>query len=249
MGHNLSLGPSLLGQILAGTILFAHIGAGIVSLTSGATAMAAPKGGRTHVIAGKVFVVAMLVMAGIGAVISPLLPERANVVPGVFTAYLVATAWMTVRRPAGTTGPFEIVALLVAFATAAMGVTLGLQAVASPDGLLDAAPASNYFVFAAFPVLAGLLDLRVILRGGSSGAGRLARHLWRMSFALFIAAGSLFLGQQKVFPVALRGSSVMLAPEFAVLGAMVFWLLHVRLPRCLRPHRPPPSRTIGETHA
>ena len=218
MGHNLSLGPSFAGQVVAGLILFTHIGAGLVSLVAGTAAVTVAKGGRGHRIAGNAFVAAMSIMAGIGAVVSPLLPERANVVPGVFAFYLVATAWMTVRRPAGTTGRLEIAAALVAFGVAAMGATLGLRAAASPDGMLDAAPGSDYFVFAVFPLLAGLLDLRVIGRGGSSGAGRLARHLWRMGFALFIAASSLFLGQQRVFPVALRGASVRFVPELAVLG-------------------------------
>jgi hypothetical protein len=34
----------------------------------------------------------------------------------------------------------------------------------------------------------------MLLRGGVVGTQRVARHLWRMCFGLFIAAGSFFLG-------------------------------------------------------
>jgi hypothetical protein len=34
----------------------------------------------------------------------------------------------------------------------------------------------------------------MLARGGVLGAKRIARHLWRMCFGLFIAAGSFFLG-------------------------------------------------------
>jgi hypothetical protein len=37
-------------------------------------------------------------------------------------------------------------------------------------------------------------DARMLARGGVLGAKRIARHLWRMCFGLFIAAGSFFLG-------------------------------------------------------
>jgi hypothetical protein len=105
---------------------------------------------------------------------------------------------------------------------------LGLTAAAAPGGRLDGDPPGNFFFFASLPALAGALDLRVILRRGVSGARRIRRHLWRMSAALFVAAGSLFLGQPKVFPHWLRGSPIMFTPEIAILALMVFWLVRVR---------------------
>jgi hypothetical protein len=36
-------------------------------------------------------------------------------------------------------------------------------------------------------LLAAAGDLRMLLRGGLFGAQRIARHLWRMCFGLFIA--------------------------------------------------------------
>jgi len=45
----------------------------------------------------------------------------------------------------------------------------------------------------------------MLLHGGVSGAKRIVRHLWRMSFAFWIAAFSFLLGQQKVMPAYIRG--------------------------------------------
>ena len=69
----------------------------------------------------------------------------------------------------------------------------------------------------------------MILRGGVSGGQRIARHLWRTCFALFFAASSFFLGQQKVMPVFMHGSPILFLPEIAILGLMIFWLFRVRL--------------------
>jgi len=43
-------------------------------------------------------------------------------------------------------------------------------------------------------LLAAAGDVRMLVRGRVLGAKRIARHLWRMCFGLFIAAGSFFLG-------------------------------------------------------
>lgn len=76
--------------------------------------------------------------------------------------------------------------------------------------------------------LLALGDLRVVVRRGIAGAQRLTRHLWRTCFALFIAAGSQFLGQPMVFPEPIRGTAVLYAPVLLVIGTMVFWLIRVR---------------------
>ena len=89
-------------------------------------------------------------------------------------------------------------------------------------------PALPHYVFAGVAVLAAAGDLRMILRHGVFGAQRIARHLWRMCVALFIATASLFLGQQQVFPEFVRGSPILYVPVIAVLGVMIFWLIRVR---------------------
>ena len=230
-------GSPLLVRDAAAAILALHIGGGVTGAFSGLTALAAPKGGRLHRIAGQVFFGSMLVMAVIGTAVSPFLPNWTNVSMGLFLLYLLATAWMTVRRPAGQIGRFEVVALLFAGAAVAIDVLLGLWAAASPGGRLAGDPAMAFPLLASFPALSAVMDVGVIRRGGVSGPRRMARHLWRMSVALFIAAGSLFLGQQRLFPHVLRGSPIMFAPEVVILVSMIVWLVRTR-PRAPKAARP-----------
>lgn len=63
---------------------------------------------------------------------------------------------------------------------------------------------------------------------------RLSRHLWRMCFALFVATGSFFIGQQDVMPAVVRGSPFLFVLGFAPLGIMLFWLVRIRLAKPLR---------------
>jgi hypothetical protein len=77
-------------------------------------------------------------------------------------------------------------------------------------------------------VFAAAGDLRLILRGGISGVQRIARHLWRMCFALFFASAFFFLGQQKVMPAFMHGSPLLFVPAIAPLVLMIFWLFRVR---------------------
>lgn len=81
-----------------GLTLF-HVAAGSAALLAGGAALAVRKGGRLHTRAGTIFFAAMLAMAGTGAVIAALRPERGTAVIGVFTGYLVATAWLAARSP------------------------------------------------------------------------------------------------------------------------------------------------------
>jgi len=68
----------------------------------------------------------------------------------------------------------------------------------------------------------------MLVSGGVSGAQRIARHLWRMCFALFVASGSIFLARQRLFPVILRKTGVLLFLSFLPLVLLIFWLLRVR---------------------
>jgi hypothetical protein len=72
-------------------------------------------------------------------------------------------------------------------------------------------------------------DVRQILRGEISGAHRLARHLWRMCFALFIASASIFLSRQRLFPVLLQRTGVLIFLSVLPLLLMIFWLVRVLL--------------------
>jgi uncharacterized membrane protein len=209
-------------------ILLSHICAGTSGLLSGAVAISFRKGSRRHRVAGNVFVISMLSLSSSGAFLAFMKSQMNNVFGGVLTFYLVATAWVTARRRDGETGIVDWVALLVALALGAVIVTYGLEAANNQTGLKDGIPAGMYFFLGSVALLSAAGDVRMLLRGGVFGAQRIARHLWRMCYALFIASGSLFLGQQQVFPAFLRRTNVLFVPAVLPLILMIFWLVRVR---------------------
>jgi len=222
-----------------GLTLF-HVATGTIALLAGGAALSVRKGGALHARAGTIFFAAMLAMAGTGALIAASRPERGTAVIGIFTCYLVATAWLAARRRDGRAGAAERAGLAVAAACAGTMLGLGLLASASPDGRFDSLPAAAHYPFALLAALAAGLDLNFLLRGRLERHQRIARHLWRMCAALAIAAFSFFLGQQDEFPVAWRGLAIWFVPPFAVLGAMVFWIFRVRFSSAFG--RPRPGR-------
>ncbi len=221
---------------LAATLaLILHIGGGSLGLVSGTAALAFRKGGRWHRMAGTVFFVSMLTMSAVAAIVAPFTARPSNTVGGLFTFYLVTTAWVTVRRREGEVGVFEVGAFLLGVGAVAAGLALIGLAARDPARILGGQPALALYIVVAIMALAAALDLKVILRGGVSGARRIARHLWRMCLGLFIATSSFFLGQQQVFPAPLRGSPVLAVLAVAPLAAMIFWLAQARFTNRFKP--------------
>ena len=215
-------------------ILVVHISAGVLGILSGAVAMSFRKGSHRHGTAGKVFVLSMLSMSASAVCLALMKHQIGNVLGGVFTFYLVATAWATARRGEGETGMFDRIALLFVLVVGASNLILGLEAAQSQAGTKDGYPAGLYFFSGSLALLAAGGDVRMLLRNGVTGTQRLIRHLWRMCYALFVAAGSLFIGQQQVFPTFLRRTNVLFLLGFLPLTLMIFWLLRVRFANTYR---------------
>lgn len=207
---------------LAGLAL--HIGGGGTAIVAGWGAALMRKGGRAHKRIGNVFVAAMLIMGIAGTTLAIHLGQKGNIAGGILAAYLVATAWVTVRRGDGRVGLFEKLACAVIAGTAVLLLIWGVQETLHPTG----ESAISYFVFGGFSVFLALLDLNLIRRGGVGGKQRIARHLWRMCFAFFFASGSFFIGQQKVMPAFVQGSPVLFVLGLAPLAVLIFWLIRVR---------------------
>ena len=243
-----SADSSWLARGSAALVLGLHITAGIVGILAGAAALIFRKGSPLHRRAGTWFVVSMLAMSLIGATVSPFLPRPnwGNVVGGIFTFYLVATSWLTIRRADGGAGGAAIGAFLIALVVVATDFTLGIRAAIGAPGAHDGTPLPAYFVFGGAAALAAAGDLRVFVRGGVRGTARLTRHLWRMCVALLIAAFSFFLGQPQVFPTFLRGSPLLLLPELAIVASMVFWLIRVRIVNRSPPAAAGPASLVRE---
>lgn len=212
-----------------------HILAGSLSLACGYIALFAAKGAPLHRKAGMMFVYAMLTMCVAGTTIAAVrnVAPAINIPAGLLTAYLVITSLTTVRPPAAGSRWLDVGAMVVGLAVGLASLTFGFEAVAN-GGTRKGMPAFPFFMFGVVGLLASLGDVRVIRSGALKGASRLARHLWRMSFALFIAALSFFIGQAKVIPKPIRIFPLLALPVLAVLVAMLYWLWRVRIRRSLR---------------
>jgi uncharacterized membrane protein len=207
-------------------ILALHICAGTLGLLSGTVAISVRKGSRNHATAGIVFSVSMLTLAATGVYIAYTKSQPGNILGGLLTLYMIATAWMAARRRDMRTGAFDLVALLAALAVGTACITYGFKAANGQTN--DGVPAGMEFFLGFVILLAAAGDIRMLVRGGVSGTQRIARHLWRMCFGLFIASGSFFLGRQRIFPEFVRKSNVLIFLTIFPLMLLVFWLIRVR---------------------
>jgi uncharacterized membrane protein len=206
-----------------------HIVAGLLALISGFIALFATKGSPLHRKAGTVFVGAMLVMASTGALMAVFIkPNPVNVMAGSMTFYLVSTAMLTVKRTVAQMRGLSTALMLAALSLSAWAFSLAFLALASPTGTIGHVPPQPLFMFAIAGLAGGLLDARMLWTGRIEGAHRLARHLWRMGFALWIATTSFFIGQPKVFPDFLRQNIGLRAiPVLIVSLVVLYWLARV----------------------
>jgi uncharacterized membrane protein len=212
--------------------VFVHVVAAVFGLLSGFTALSAAKGSRLHRRSGMVFVYAMLTMALSGAGIAAFRGQDGNLVAGLLTAYLVTTGFVTVRPPTPRTRRITAAAFVVALVVGAGSVTLGALALASPRGTRGGIPFVIFFLFGAIALLSAWGDRRVIREGARRGVPRLTRHIWRMCYALWIAAASFFHGPRarvaQMLPEPLLHPLLLALPPLMVLVAMVYWLLRIR---------------------
>ena len=222
-------------------ILIVHICAGSLGLLSGTAAMSFRKGSPRHALAGKVFVASMLTMGVFAVYLAIARHQPNNIGGGILTVYLIGTAWLTARRRDGETSRFDWVALLIPLALGILYWITVLKVVRSGARSIDGVPVGMIFFMGSVMLLAAAGDVRMLVRGGVSGAKRIARHLWRMCFGLFIAAGSFFLGPSnrplrllsnvglgKHLTPALFSTTLYLVLTILPLILLIFWVVRVR---------------------
>jgi len=206
-----------------------HVAAGALAIILGAVALLVKKGGPIHRRGGLLFVYAMLVM-GISA------SMLGNLFGGLMTVYFVVTALTTVRAVSPWTSRINVAALVFAAAFALVSIAGGVEAFNSPGGFRNGVPFFMYFFLATIAILAAIGDVRIMRFGMPGGRPRLARHLWRMCFALFIAAGSFFSIRErvaKILPEPFLTWPMRMLPILLIFAAMFYWLWKVRGRRML----------------
>jgi hypothetical protein len=222
-------------------ILIVHICAGSLGLLSGTAAMCFRKGSPRHVLAGRIFVASMLTMGVFAVYLAITRHQPNNIGGGILTVYLIGTAWLTARRRDGETNRFDWVLFLIPLALGILTWMNGINVVRSGANSQDGVPVGMTFFMGSVMLLAAAGDVRMLVRGGVFGAKRIARHLWRMCFGLFIAAGSFFLGPSnrplrllstvglgKHLSPALFSTTLYLVLTILPLILLIFWLVRVR---------------------
>jgi len=218
------------GDVALRTMYVLHVTAGVLSLPLGYLALYAAKGGRAHRRSGLLFVATMLTMSTLGALLAvarPKMPE-VNVPAALLTFYFVLTSLTAVRPIPGWSRRYDVILLVVVLVVAVVDLSFGAKAIAL-GGKWHGVPAFPFFMFGVVGLVAVAGDFRVLRSGALCGTPRLARHLWRMSFALLVA--SLSLGQVKLLPKVIRGGPVAMIPPLLVLVTMLYWLWRVRAKR------------------
>lgn len=222
-------------------ILLVHICAGTLGLLSGAAAISFRKGSRAHILAGRVFVASMLTMAAGAAYLAVVRHQPNNLGGGILTFYLIGTAWLTARRRGGETSRLDWVALLIPLTLGILTWISGVEKMRAPGPPEDGVPAGMHLFMGSVALLAAVGDVRMLAGRGVFGTRRIARHLWRMCFGLFIAAGSFFLGpsNRPLRLLSLVGLGRHLSPAIFSTGLylvlsvlplilLIFWLIRVR---------------------
>ena len=216
------------------TLLPIHIIAGSIAIVAGFISVFSVKGLKLHRKSGIVFVYSMIVLSLTGAVIAVIKEQPPSIVGGLLAFYLVITALLTVRARDQSLHLIDAAAAVLAIAIGLFSIKLGLDGLKSGGGNMSGVPSAMLFLFATVALLGALGDIRVMIAGGPRGAARIARHLWRMCFALFIASGSFFLGQAKVIPKPIRIFPLLAIPALLPLVLMLYWLVRVRLTKWYR---------------
>jgi uncharacterized membrane protein len=218
-----------------------HIAAGGLAIVLGFVALFVKKGGTLHRRSGLLFVYAMLVM-GITASILEFLKSAAatNVVAALMAVYFVGTALTTVRPASRWTRAINAAALTVAIGLAVLSIVGGVKGVSTPGLSSGGVPFRTIgmmsFILATVLTLAAAGDVRIMRSGMPRGGPRLARHLWRMCFAMFLAAGSFFSIRERVariLPDPFTTGPMRALPILVLFGAMFYWLWRVRRRRPL----------------
>jgi hypothetical protein len=211
------------------TLLLIHIIGASVGILSGFLSMFFRKGSGLHGAAGNVFFVSMLTMSTTAAYVAAFLrPIMVNVVAASLTFYMVSTAWRAARNRKGATSAVDYGAMLFILAVGAFSIASGIYQANHPALPRHGVPTAMYFVFATFAMLFAASDVRMLVRGGVTGAKRIARHLVRMCLALLLATFSFFPGQSKLFPRSVRATPVFYLPHIFLLLSLIYWLWRVK---------------------
>lgn len=208
-------------------LMAVHVLLGTVAVVSGAIALVAKKGSIPHIKVGQIFVISMITSSLLGSVLGLVKPQQLYITfhAGILGVTLIASSWLTVRKRPFTTDRIDHLISSVNILNTAALIGLGIYALQQTDGTLLGFHGADYLFLAVMAGIAAVSDISLIFRKAVAAHHRLARHLWRMCFGFFIAAGSAFTGPgANAFPKVIQDSGILSLPELLIFLALIYWL-------------------------
>ena len=215
-------------------LLVTHFGAGMIGIVTGAIALSVAKGSALHRRSGLIFAFAMGAAGALASVIAVHGSKPSMIIGGASVVYFVFTATTAVKPIPGSQRSIDAVMAVLVLLAAAVTIRDGFLVWAMPGHARGGVPAGMVFFLGTVYLLAGIGDVRMLREGVLTGTRRIARHLWRMCFALFIATGSFFLGQMKFIPEPIRFLPLLFALGIGPLFVLLYWMWRVRLRKQLK---------------
>jgi uncharacterized membrane protein len=209
-------------------VLPVHILGGLLALVFGYIALFTQKGAAVHRKTGMGFVIAMTVMALSGALIATVKPDRGSIIAGLLTFYFVLTSLLTVKQVPWHK-QISTFAMVWGFVTGLFAIWAGWWL--AQRGRPEAAP---MLIFSAMSIGGAIGDWKMLKAGGIEGRRRIKRHLWRMCFAMWVAAASFFWGPPSRVPELIRYPMVFPIPVLAPVAVMLYWVWKMRGKRTVR---------------
>jgi hypothetical protein len=210
-------------------LLVLHIAAGALSLMAAAGALAAPKGGRWHALAGRGFVVGMALVFFTALPMTLIRPNLFLLLIAIFSAYLALSGWLRARNRSGTPWEVEWIAAIV--------MALAAVAMAGRGLVMLASGASMGIVLVVFGAIGGVLavrDLQSLRAKRYRGQVRIAAHLARMLGGTIATVTAFAVVNVRIEPAFV----VWLAPTVLFVPVIVYWSRRVKRPCAAAPAAP-----------
>ncbi len=168
--------PSMALRDLRSLTLAVHVASGAVALLASVIAASIAKGPGAHARVGRVYAVAMLLVAATAVILWALGASTFLLLVALFSAQLVATGWRLARHRAGTPGAIDRALAAWSLLTAAGMLGFGVLRAATGGGAAALVP----LTFGALSLNFARSDLRRLRAPPTRGRARVRLHLARM---------------------------------------------------------------------
>lgn len=213
--------------IMETILLTLHITTGTFAIITGFITLFLVKGSKWHVNTGRAFNIAMLVTAASISGLGAYGHNIDDILGGVMIMYFIISAWRSLKFPKVTLNRLDVGLFVVILSLTLANLALGYQAGKSVQEF----PPALYYITATILFIAVLDDIYLFIKRGAKGNYRVIRHSWRMCLVLFIAAGSFFLGQMKVFPQIIieKMFYLLFIPPILPILALIYWVIRLNI--------------------